>query len=183
MPIDVKTDAPIEKAGQTQDEATPVLVSELPNRELDFDQVNVKVGETYNLYGNDFDEQLTDKILHKVDLNVQEFDIQLYPKELGEVHINVVFDSGKAVVSLICANEKAQQLLNAHAGDIRTIIETHTGNQTVVDVQKSERDMYQQQNPDGQSRGRQAQQQQPQHSADEVDIFIDQLKMGMRVTA
>lgn len=111
-----------------------------------------------------------------------EFEIWLEPANLGKMAIKVAYESGRAIISIMCTNEKAMEMISQNARNLGNILEQHTGDNTVVVVEHPESD-YLQQQADQENKGSYDQQgQQSKNQDDENDeaqSFLQQLRLGL----
>lgn len=176
----------VEVTDDTDETPKTVLLSDLAMNSLGNETQQIKVGENYDIDVTepDFVKDLTETILIKSSGETTEFELSLYPKELGKVTVNVVFENGRAMVSLICENQKAQQILSSHVEDIRSLVEGNTKQIAHVDVQQENEERNQRENLDGRGQNQSHQEQQSRKpKKEEVRFFIDQLKMDMLTSA
>lgn len=103
--------------------------------------------------------------------------IELEPAALGKLTIKVVYEAGRAAVSIMSANPKTLELLSQSAGDIAQILEDKTGQQTVVYTPDPEQDLDGRQG--GQNSGRQDQQRDEDKRQSQPDSFAQQLRLGL----
>jgi len=144
----------------------------------------VKVGENFDVREPDFAEKLSEKIICKTDGGAKQFEIELAPKELGKVRINVVFENGKAVISLFCESARTQQVLSSHAESIRVIVEQSSKHEAVININRQNEEQGRRENDDGKNHdGGQSQKQNRRPKREEMTFFIDQLKMDMLIEA
>lgn len=111
-----------------------------------------------------------------------ELEIWLEPANLGKMAIKVAYESGRAMVSIMCTNEKTMELISQNARNLGNILEQHTGNNTVVVVEHPESDYLQQQaeqeNKGGHEENRQQSGKQDDDS-DDAQSFLQQLRLGL----
>lgn len=106
--------------------------------------------------------------------------IELEPASLGKMTIKVVYEAGRAAVSIMSANPKTLELLSRSAGELAQILEQKTGQQTVI---------YTPQQPQQEMDGRQGRQEGGERSRDQErendkgrsrpDSFAQQLRLGL----
>lgn len=111
-----------------------------------------------------------------------EFEIWLEPANLGKMAIKVAYEGGRAMVSIMCTNEKAMEMISQNARNLGNILEQHTGNDTVVVVEHPQSDYLQQQAEQENKEGYQQQEQNsdPQDDTDgETQTFLEQLRLGL----
>lgn len=108
-----------------------------------------------------------------------EMTIELEPASLGKMTIRVIYEEGRAAVSILTSNPKTLELLSQKAGEIAQILEERTGQQTVVYTPEP------QQEPDGRQGGqehgeeRQNHNPQKQQNRHQPDSFVQQLRLGL----
>lgn len=103
--------------------------------------------------------------------------IELEPAALGKMTIKVVYEAGRAAVSIMSANPKTLELLSQSAGEIANILEEKTGQQTVVYTPE----MYQESEDyrGHQGRNNQKQDDEREKRRDQPDSFAQQLRLGL----
>ncbi|MCL2088460.1 MAG: flagellar hook-length control protein FliK [Oscillospiraceae bacterium] len=167
-----------EKAITTPQQSAPMPMAQtvLSNT----DTVFVRVGDGANILSEGFAETAAEKIIYSAQNGIEQFEMQLNPRELGKITINITFQAGKAIVTMICQNQRAQSLLGLHTESIRQIVEENTGNKTTILTQQEENPWNKQDNLDGRSNGRQRQQQrESKPKQEEVSDFMNRLRLGM----
>lgn len=108
-----------------------------------------------------------------------EMTIELEPASLGKMTIRVIYEEGRAAVSILTSNPKTLELLSQKAGEIAQILEDRTGQQTVVCTPEPQPE------PDGrqgsQERGEERQNHNPQKQQNrhQPDSFVQQLRLGL----
>lgn len=104
--------------------------------------------------------------------------IELEPASLGKVIMKVIYEGGRASISLMSANEKTLEILNQNASQIAGILEDKTGKETVIYTYQPE-----QQNADPQEGGgkerREPQEQKDSRKREQPDSFAQQLRLGL----
>lgn len=165
-------------------EPQPAHIKDFAIQSFENMKLPVKVGEHYDVREPDFAEKVSEKILYRTDGSAKQFEIELSPKELGKIKISVVFENGKAVVSLFCETARAQQILSSHAESIRSIVEQGSRHETGINIgrQNEERER----NEDGGNKNQNddnRQQQGRKPKREEMKFFIDQLKMDILLGA
>lgn len=103
--------------------------------------------------------------------------IELEPAALGKMTIKVVYEAGRAAVSIMSANPKTLELLSQSAGEIANILEEKTGQQTVVYTPEA----YQQSDDyrGHQERDNQRQEDEREKRRSQPDSFAQQLRLGL----
>ncbi len=131
-------------------------------------------------------EQLPEDLAKQLIQDQKEVTIQLEPEYLGKLIIKASFDAGKAVVSILCSNERTLALLSSHAGEIGSIMESNMGTRTDIVLDKAPNghlDQQQQQEDSQageQAREEQRQRQQEGHSRQSQSRdFLAQLRLGL----
>ncbi|NBI63798.1 flagellar hook-length control protein FliK [Clostridiales bacterium] len=113
-----------------------------------------------------------------------EFEIWLEPANLGKMAIKVAYESGRAMVSIMCTNEKTMELISQNAKQLGNILQQHTGDETVVMIDHPESDYLQQKMNQEQQNGQQqeeqnSKEQQEQNQDPEHESFLQQLRLGL----
>lgn len=103
--------------------------------------------------------------------------IELEPAALGKMTIKVIYEAGRAAVSIMSDNPKTLELLSQSAGDIAQILEQKTGQQTVVYTPENQQDMDGRQG--GQESGRHRQDREEEKRQSQPDSFAQQLRLGL----
>lgn len=103
--------------------------------------------------------------------------IELEPASLGKMTIRVVYEAGRAAVSIMSDNPKTLELLSQSAGDIAQILEEKTGQQTVVYTPDSQEELDGRR--DGQESGGQRQDREEEKRQERPDSFAQQLRLGL----
>ncbi len=113
-----------------------------------------------------------------------EFEIWLEPANLGKMAIKVAYESGRAMISIMCTNEKTMELISQNAKQLGNILQQHTGDETVVVIDHPESDYLQQKMNQEQQNGQQQEEQsnkdkQDQQQDSEHESFLQQLRLGL----
>lgn len=113
-----------------------------------------------------------------------EFEIWLEPANLGKMAIKVAYESGRAMISIMCTNEKTMELISQNAKQLGNILQQHTGDETVVVIDHPESDYLQQKMNQEQQSGQQQEEQdnkdkQEQKQDSEHESFLQQLRLGL----
>lgn len=113
-----------------------------------------------------------------------EFEIWLEPANLGKMAIKVAYESGRAMISIMCTNEKTMELISQNAKQLGNILQQHTGDETVVVIDHPESDYLQQKMNQEQQNGQQQEEQdnkskQDQQQDPEHESFLQQLRLGL----
>ncbi len=114
----------------------------------------------------------------------RELVVELEPANLGKLTIKMVYEAGKAAVSIIATNPKTLEILNQKAAEIAGILEEKTGQETIIYTEAPQQES-QEENPD-QNHGRrgEGQDQEERHGAGEekrhdAESFAQQLRLGL----
>lgn len=108
-----------------------------------------------------------------------ELTVELEPASLGKLTIKVVYEAGRAAVSIMAANPKTLEMLNQKAGELAGILEEKTGQTTVVYTQAPGQESGQypaEQEGRGSGHGRSRERQQKR---EESENFAQQLRLGL----
>ena len=84
--------------------------------------------------------QVADSIATNFNGGRHELQISLYPQSLGKVSVKLTSESGMLTVIIAASNPKTQSLLAANSGDIKSILQSSTGQQNVQIVNHSRQD-------------------------------------------
>ncbi len=123
--------------------------------------------------------QVHEEILSNIAQGKDDFEIQLAPRNLGELVIQVSYEGGKAVLSIVCSDPETMQLLAGSSGELATIIESRTGTQTQVVVEQPPQDYTQQHQEKDGNANQQGQEEQKKNSKSETNDFLQQLRLGI----
>lgn len=105
--------------------------------------------------------------------------IELEPASLGKLTIQVLYEGGKATVSILASNPKTLELLNQKASEMASILEERTGQETIVYTEPPEpRQPYEERQG-----GREQKEREPEDKEEkkksEGDSFAQQLRLGL----
>lgn len=174
---------PVKENEKTNDTAIPMPKEEI---KYDYHKVAIKVGDGAGVKSQDLVNELADKIVYNTNGKADEFDIQLFPKDLGKLNIKVVFENGKAELSIICSNAKTFNLLSENVSGLCAIVKENTGNSTVVNIQQNKEFFNEQQKDGYDDRGQNSQRdeqnnQQNNRSQNKDDMidFVNQMRLGL----
>lgn len=104
--------------------------------------------------------------------------IELEPASLGKLTIRVVYEAGKAAVSILSSNPKTVELLSQRAGEIARILEEKTGQETVVYTPEQKQPYDDSQT--GQERQQQRQEgREQQNQKNQSESFTQMLRLGL----
>ena len=110
--------------------------------------------------------------------------MELEPANLGKLTIKMVYEAGRAAVSIIATNPKTLEILNQKAAEIANILEEKTGQETIIYTQEAQRES-QGENPEENQGGRRQQQGQEEKrqaredSNSDAQSFAQQLRLGL----
>lgn len=104
--------------------------------------------------------------------------IELEPASLGKLTISVVYEEGKAAVSILASNPKTLELLSQRVVDIAGILEEKTGQQTVIYTQEPEQQSFDERQ-DNQEKEHQRQDREENKRQSQPDSFAQQLRLGL----
>lgn len=114
----------------------------------------------------------------------RELVVELEPANLGKLTIKMVYEAGKAAVSIMATNPKTLEILNQKAGEIASILEEKTGQETIIYTESPKQENHEE-NPDG-YQGRRGEQQGHEEKHQEKDdkhvdaeSFAQQLRLGL----
>ena len=124
----------------------------------------------------DITKTITTNMLSKHPMTSLE--VTLEPATLGKITIKLIYEEGRAALSLISDNARTLEILSQNAGDIAQILQEQTGEDTVVytpEGQYTEEDA-----ADKEHGGRQQEQEQKQNTKQEqAESFMQQLRLGL----
>ena len=104
--------------------------------------------------------------------------IELEPASLGKLTIQVLYEAGRATVSILSSNPKTLELLSQKATELASILEEHTGQETVVYTEQPEADQpYDERGQEGQREGKEREQERKDQGDQEA--FAQQLRLGL----
>lgn len=105
--------------------------------------------------------------------------IELEPASLGRLTIKVLYEDGKATVSILSTNPKTLELLSARASELASILEERTGQETVVYTQPSEQEPpFDERQGEGRQQEREPDDKE-RREKDGQDSFAQQLRLGL----
>lgn len=112
------------------------------------------------------------------------FEIWLEPANLGKMAIKVAYEGGRAMVSIMCTNEKTMELISQNARQLGNILQQHTGDDTVVVIDHPESDYLQQKADQEQQSGHQQEESENKQSKNQQqdadhESFLQQLRLGL----
>ena len=103
--------------------------------------------------------------------------IELEPAALGKMTIKVVYEAGKAAVSIVSANPRTVELLSQNAGEIARILEERTGQVTEVYTPDPRQSM--EDGQAGQERQQHQQENPEKEKHDQTESFTQMLRLGL----
>lgn len=104
--------------------------------------------------------------------------IELEPASLGKVTIKVIYETGRASISLMSANPKTLEILNQNAGEIAGILADKTGRETMIYTYQPEQEFADSREGGGQEH-REPQEQRDHRKREQPDSFAQQLRLGL----
>ncbi|GEM_PF-1978126 len=104
--------------------------------------------------------------------------IELEPASLGKLTIQVIYEEGRAAVSIMSSNPKTLEILSQQAGEIARILEDKTGQQTVIYTAPPQHQTDEEQHGQGQ-REQNQHQEQKQNGSLYQETFAQQLRLGL----
>lgn len=105
--------------------------------------------------------------------------IELEPASLGKVLVKVVYEAGRTSVSLIASNPRTLEILSRNAGEIAGILESKTGQETVIYTAQAEPEYTDSEREGGRQDRREPEQQEHGKRKDQSDSFMQQLRLGL----
>ena len=110
-----------------------------------------------------------------------EMEIALEPANLGKLTIKVAYESGKAMVSILC-NERNLDIISKNSAQIAAIIQDYTGDDTKIIIEHPEMDYLNQENQQKEQQQREQEYKNKNDKAiddkESVD-FLEQLRLGL----
>jgi flagellar hook-length control protein FliK len=105
--------------------------------------------------------------------------IELEPAALGKLTIRVLYQAGKATVSILATNPRTQELLNMKATELASILEERTGQETLIYTDQPDKGLiYDEQQSEGERQRKENQGNQEQKEQKDQDSFLQQLRLG-----
>lgn len=114
----------------------------------------------------------------------RELVVELEPANLGKLTIKMVYEAGKAAVSIIATNPKTLEILNQKAAEIAAILEEKTGQETLIYTEAPQQES-QEENPNqdhgrrGEGQGQEERHGDSQERRHDVESFAQQLRLGL----
>ncbi len=110
--------------------------------------------------------------------------VELEPASLGKLTIRLVYEAGRAAVSIMASNPRTLDLLNEKAPELAQILKERTGEETVTYTQEAEQqqpeERYDGHRGEGQNR-QDERQERREEEAVQADSFAQQLRLGLVV--
>ncbi len=128
--------------------------------------------------------ELGTQIAEKLDQGNNMFEIELQPQYLGKLTIKATYESGRAIISIVCTDSDTMNALTKSAGELAAIIESRSGSETQVVVDKPAADYLQQNEQQGQNQ-RQSRERERKGDEDKIGAYGDsasfaqQLRLGL----
>lgn len=115
--------------------------------------------------------------------NGKELTLDLEPANLGKLTIRLLYEGERAAVSIMASNPKTLELLSQRAGEIASILEEKTGQETLIYTHAPERQENQEQDM-GQGKNDNRREPEEQRKGQETDrhqaeSFAQQLRLGL----
>lgn len=110
--------------------------------------------------------------------------VELEPASLGKLTIRLVYEAGKAAVSIMAANPRTLDILNEKAPELAQILKERTGEETVIYTQETEQQQSEEQYDGHRGKGQERQderQERREEEAVQADSFAQQLRLGLVV--
>ena len=93
--------------------------------------------------------------------------------------IRVLYESGKATVSILATSPRTLELLSARAGELASILEERTGQETVVYAEQPESEQpFDERQGEGRQKDREPEGREHKER-NEQDSFLQQLRLGV----
>lgn len=168
---------------QQPEQTAAAPVTQAPVRTVQENVTPQEVTTVHVAQPEELPEKLSDQILSKMSEGVQSFEIEIEPENLGKISVKIQYQDGQAMVSILCTEKKALDVLGNHAKDIGVIIDRNLGGETKIFVEKQEPD-YLNQNRDENQQGRQGEQEQhkegnKKQNSEDSEQFLQKLRLGL----
>lgn len=109
--------------------------------------------------------------------------VELEPASLGKLTIKLVYETGRAAVSILASNPRTLEILNQRAAEIASILEEKTGQETVIYTQPSQQQENQETDQRQGSRegqqDREERRQSQETNQHQTESFAQQLRLGL----
>lgn len=159
---------------------TAISAAAQPHTQISFiDRGNVVEKMTMTTSVQNLAEDFTEVVITKNMLQEGQpaLEITLEPAVLGKITLRVVYQEGRAALSLISDSPKTLELLSQKAGEIAQILQEKTGQETIIFVPETSY-TEQGQEDNGQQRGH-GRQQQERPKQEQTESFAQQLRLGL----
>ncbi len=132
-------------------------------------------------------EELPDKVaeqlLSKMADMVNEFEIHIEPEHLGKIAVKILYEAGRATVSVLCSEKSAVDILGRSAAELGSVIDRNLGGTTTIIVEKPGSDYLNQERDDGgnaqQEEQKGQQREEKKQSSDDAGQFLQKLRLGL----
>ena len=128
-------------------------------------------------------EDLGKALASRMPENGKTLTVELEPAALGKLTIKMIYEGGRAAVSIMASNPKTLELLNQRASEIAAILEEKTGQQTVIYTHESQQGSEEQLNQEHHSRQDREAEEERRQKQDEKgsfsESFVQQLRLGL----
>ena len=162
---------PYWQAGIVQPESRSVFSPEIPVQQTE--SIPVQTGEASLV------SDIGRAIASHFPQNNGTLTIELEPASLGKLTIHVLYEGGKATVSILASNPRTLELLNQRATEMASILEEHTGQETIVYTEPPEpRQANEERQGGGREREREPEDREEKKKS-EGDSFAQQLRLGL----
>lgn len=106
--------------------------------------------------------------------------IELEPASLGKLTVQVLYEGGRAMVSILATNPKTLELLSQKASELGAILEEHTGQETIVYTEQPEAEQpYDERQREGERREQEPDSEEQQSDRASQESFAQQLRLGL----
>ena len=122
----------------------------------------------------DITKTITTNMLSKNPMTSLE--VTLEPATLGKITIKLIYEEGRAALSLISDNPRTLELLSQKVGDIAQILQEKTGQDTVVYTPEGQ---YTEEDAANKEQGGRQQEQKQHTKQEQTESFMQQLRLGL----
>lgn len=144
-----------------------------PRQEQEGDLICLQTGE--ETLPKDLGKALSSGLLQKKG----ELTVELEPASLGKLTIKVLYEGGRASVSIAATNPKTLEMLNEKAGELAGILEEKTGQSTIVYTQAAQQERGEYTAGQEGRRSGEDRHQEREQKKQESDNFAHQLRLGL----
>lgn len=114
----------------------------------------------------------------------RELTVELEPANLGKLTIKLVYEAGKAAVSIMATNPKTLEILNQKAAEIASILEEKTGQETMIYTESPQQESQEEDSGHnhggrGQRQGQEEKNTAGQEDRRDAETFAQQLRLGL----